>query len=243
MAKQEVTIVQPSQFALMKQDNSALKNLIKENMGALGVTPLDLDRVRVPAGGGTAWEVPSLEGTTNERHIDGVIAYFRDPRSYWSTSFEDQPGTPPSCSAADGMFGVGVPGGECAKCALAQFGSATPKKGQKESRGQACRQMRFLFVVTPERMLPIIVVVPPTSLKEMRKYFLRLASEQIPYYGVVSRFALKKTKNKDGIEFSEIVPAVAARLDAEQVGRIRSYAEGLKGAFETVQATAEDAHA
>lgn len=223
-------------YALVKADPKLLPQIMQENVGAGGLTPFDLDRIKVPAGGGTIWEVPTIEGIANEERVDGVIIYWREPRAYWSESFDESGGgTPPECSSEDGIHGLGSPGGECAQCPLSQFGT-----DPKNKRGQACKQMRFLFMLRPESLIPQLVVVPPTSLREIRSYFLRLASQTVSFYAVVTSLSLVKEKNADGITYSKIIPSTASRLDADQVEFVRSYSKGLTGAFDTVDINPDD---
>ena len=237
--KQAVATIEPSKYALIAADPQIIGQIMRENVGG-AVTEFTFDRVRVPGAGGLNWEVPSLSGIQEEKTITGIIVYNTMPRAYWRTSFDDGGGAPPDCSARDGQQGIGDPGGECQRCPLSKFGSAPPKKGQKESRGQACRQMRMLFVIRPQSLMPLVVVAPPTSLQEIGRYFLRLAGEAVPYYGVISALSLVKDKNKDGTVYSRIVPTMVKRLEKEEVTKIKAYGANLRAAFDTVALTPDD---
>lgn len=222
-------------YAVMQADET-FSAAIAANIGSGGITPFDLDRVRVPAGGGTTFEIPGLDGVAEAKTLEGVIVHWRSPRGYWRESFDATGGgTPPDCSSDDGITGVGDPGGECGSCPLARFGSS------EKGRGQACRQMRLLFMVREGDRLPIVVVVPPSSLKEVGRYFLRLAGNSVPYYAATTRLELRKTKNKDGIGYSEIVPSIGARLTQEETSRILDYAKGLAPVFAAVKVDQNDA--
>lgn len=229
----EIVVVAPKDYKLMTAA-SQLGEIFRENVGGQ-LSEFNLDRVKVPAGGGTMWEVPGLEGISNEKTLDGTIVYNTSPRAYWKQNFDESGGgTPPECSSKDGTYGIGEPGGECATCPLAKFGSAPLKKGQKESRGQACKQMRQLFMVRPNSLIPVLVTAPPTSLGEIQKYFLRLAGEAVPYWAVVTSLSLEKDKNKDGTVYSKIVPKMLKRLSEAEMKTVKEYASGLKSAFQTV---------
>jgi hypothetical protein len=195
---------------------------IAANLGAGAVSAFELDRAKVPAGGGTTWEIPSLDGTIEAKEIDGVIVGWRAMRSYWAESFDSSGGgTPPDCASEDGVIGVGAPGGECAACPLASYGSAT------KGGGQACKQTRLLFVLRENDHLPIMVSVPPSSLKEVSRFFLRLAGQGLKFSDCVSRFTLRKTSNKTGIAYSEINLTLVSRLDGGEREKIAVYAAGL----------------
>lgn len=207
-----------------------------------GISPFDLMRLKVPAGGGIAWTVPSLSGPAeSEKIIEGVIVAWSDQRAYWKQEFSGA-GTPPDCASRDNITGVGEPGGRCRTCALAQFGSA-PKKANAKSdpRGQACKQMRLLFIIRPGDLLPIIVAVPPTSLKNVRDYFLNLAREGVPYYQCTTRLGLASDKNADGIAYSLVEPRLGQQLSDEEAARIKLFSDSLQSVFATVDLTAEDA--
>lgn len=214
--------------------------LIEANIAG-GISAFDLTRIKVPAGGGITWMVPSLDGPEESaRSIDGVIVAWSDQRAYWREAFSGA-GAPPDCASRDSKVGVGDPGGVCHKCAFAQFNSAPPKPGKTEpGRGQACKQMRLLFVIRPNDMLPIVIAVPPTSIKGMRDYFIKLAGAGIPYYQAITRLRLAQDKNADGIQYSLVEPRMAAALSDDEAARIKMFSDSLQSVFRTVDLTAED---
>jgi hypothetical protein len=241
MPEQDIVVIEPSEYAIVKADPQELLQIIRDNIGGQ-IGAFDLDRCKVPAGGGTMWELPTLEGYKETKEIHGVIVHFSNPRAYWKENFEDSGGgTPPDCSSTDGYLGHGDPGGDCTECPLAQFGSA-PAKGDKPSRGQACKQMRFLFLARPGSIIPLLIVAPPTSLKELKQYFMRLAGEMVNFASVITELTLIKDKNADGITYSRIVPRMVKRLDGAEFKRVKEYADALRGSFMTITPDYEDAN-
>lgn len=220
--------------------NADLTNVMHDNLGEGGVTAFDLDRVKVPSGGGKAWEIPSLTDDVEiARTFDGIIVHWREPRAYWEKALDDSGGgTPPDCNSQDGKLGIGNPGGNCQTCQYAQFGTAM--KGGVATPGQACKQMRLMFVLREDGLLPLALFAPPTSLKGMRKYFLRLASQGKRFSDVVTRFSLAQTDNQGGIEYSYIEPTLVRVLSPEECGVVRAYGQGMATAFDAVQITADD---
>src|ERR1043165_2918261 len=99
--------------------------------------------------------------------------------------------------------GIGKPGGDCLKCPMAQFGSAIGQDG-KPGRGQACKHVRLMLFLRQDDLIPLLVPVPPSSVKAAKKYNLRLVGAGYPYQGVVTQLRLTKTKNNDGIEYGQI---------------------------------------
>lgn len=230
------TIDSPYAIVQATVDGSDLATVVAENSGIGGMNEFDLDRVKVPSGGGTVWMVPTLDGEEAVRELVGIVVYFREARGYWAKGIEEGGSTPPDCASQDAMTGVGDPGGPCRPCPLSQWGS-DPREG---SNGQACKQRRLLFVVREGDFLPLVVSVPPTSLKGIGKYFMRLTSKSTPYYGVVTKLTLSKTKSDGGIEYSIIDAALERVLTPQETAAVKEYATGLKATFETFELTETD---
>ena len=190
--------------------------------------------VRVPTGGGLHFLVPTLEGEVPAESIEGVIVHFTKPRVYWAEAFGSGGGsTPPDCSSHDGVHGVGNPGGACSECPMARFGTATNQDGS-QGAGQACAQKNNLFVLRKNDILPIVVVGPPTSLKNIRQYLLRLASNQQRFYGVVTKLKLTKTTSKGGIEYAQIEPSFVSYLDDEAASAMAGYHNNIAPILDAV---------
>lgn len=227
-------LVKPDTYQIMTQAED-LRDIIEANVGD-NLSQFDLDRITMPSGGGLAWTVPSLTGDEESvKALEGIIVHWKEPRAYWKQSFEDSDGSPPDCTSEDsvmgrGLFGPGSehnPSGECAECPMSQFGS---RPG--DSNAQACKQMRVLFMVQPESLLPQAVMLPPTSIKPMKRYFLRLASRAIPFYGVVTRLELERATSGGGIKYSVVKPTVSVQLAPEAAARVRHYGDGLKSVLD-----------
>jgi len=233
--------------------SSALE-VIRENVGGHGLNSFDLPRVKIPAGGSTTWEIPTLEGPSAARAVDGVIIHWNTRRAYWQD--KNVTGAPPDCSSNDGLIGFGWnsqepdaeskdlqydPDGRaifshvCSACPLGgdnAWGSAVDAKGEP-SRGKACKEIRQLFVLMPGELLPIIVSLSPTSISESHKFFMRMASGGVPFYGAEVSLGLKAASN-NGQSYAVLSPSVTRRLDEEESDRIKSYRAGILPMLETV---------
>jgi hypothetical protein len=230
-------LVKVEDFAVVAADGKATMDIIRQNVGPHGFDLFDLDRVKIPGAGGSAWELPGLtEESVVAKSFDAIIIHFREARKYYSKSFEDSGGnTPPDCFSDDGFTGHGNPGGDCGACALAKFGTA-PNGG----KGMACKQVRMLFCLRAGDVIPLILTLPPTSLGACRKFFLRLGSHRVPYWGVVARIGLLAKASGSGIKYSEATFSVAAQLSAEQIAAVEKVRTSLLPALEKVEAKAED---
>jgi hypothetical protein len=197
---------------------------IAENVGVGGITEFDFDRIKIPSGGALSFNVTTLAGETAEKTITGVIVIHRDARAYWKKSLDEGGGSqPPDCHSDDGLAGIGEPGGDCSKCPLARFGSDA-----KQGRGQACKSIRQLFLLRGDSLLPVVLALPPTSLKAARQYMLRLAGQGVPYWAVATKIGLESAQNAGGIKYAKATFEFAGMLSPEQRAKAKEYSDMLK---------------
>jgi hypothetical protein len=213
-----------SAYVILNTDVGEIREAMEANVGDGQVASGDFDRIKVPAGGATAWTVQTLDGEEMMKELVGIVVAWRDTRAYWRASMEEGDGnSPPDCSSVDAKTGVGAPGGDCRECELAKFGSDS--KGE----GQACKLIRQLLLIREDNRLPEIVSLPPSSVKSARQYFLRLASRGVPCYGVITRLGLEKTKNNQGIAYSRATFTSGGRLSADETAQAKAYADMISG--------------
>ena len=208
-------------LALQSQATDVLE-AVKENIGNDRITDRDLDRITVPSQGGLNWTVPTLEGEDSAKTLDGIIVHWTSPRAYWATGLEVGGNSPPDCSSHDGETGYGQPGGECFSCPLNQWGSA------EGGGGKACKEKRMLFLLRASDLLPIVIQAPSTSIQPVKKYLLRLASQGMPYWSVMTKLSLEKAQISTGIAFSRIVPKSSGPVPEEQRGKLAEYVAAIK---------------
>ena len=225
-----------SNYAALAGDTSDLKVALAENIGDDVLSEFDIDRVRVPTGGSTTWEVPSLNGEVSTKELEGIILAWFNRRAYWSGPYAGG-NEPPQCSSLDGKLGVGTPGGECASCPFAQFGSSDK---EESPNAQACTHVRQLFILTPDAMLPTVLTLPPTSLKSVRSYMFKLSSAAVPHTGVITKFTLEKATSNTGFTYAKVVFAVGEQLLPDARAKVIEYAETLMPSFERVAVTRDD---
>lgn len=231
----QLPAVAPS-YTFMQMANP---EILDENLGGEKINPFDLDRIKVPAGGSISWEVPTLTGTPDsEKILQGIVVHWKNTRSFWPKSYTGA-SDPPDCSSADGLTGVGNPGGTCSLCPFSQFGSAPPKDG-KPSNAQACKAARLLFLMRPNQLLPTVVSVPPASIAPVKKLFMRLLSQNIPIHSCIMSFGLESTLNKGGIKFSKILPAMVAPLTKEEAAMVEAYTANIQSSLEQVALRKDD---
>lgn len=221
-------------YAIARVEKEQLATVLRDNVGPRGLSEFDLDRIHVPAGGGDIWHLPTLtEDSENIKSFRGVIVHYKDSRAFWRQDLDEHAPEPPQCFSDDGYVGHGDPGGVCDKCPEAVFGSG-------KTGGQACRQARLLFVLRPNKLLPCVVSVAPTSLAGARRYFLRLASEMLAYHQVETTFGLAEARNKKGVKYSQITFAAARVLDENEKELVAAYRTELLPRIASVRSTKND---
>lgn len=211
--KAEKTALAPT--ALVSNVNEIL-DAVKENLGGGQISASDLQVIKVPAAGGTSWEVETLDGTINVKMLTGVVVGMRSVRAYWEQAMGEGPTGPPQCASIDGVRGTGTPGGLCATCPLSQFGSG-------KDNSQACRASQQMFTLMGDELIPSIIRVPAGSLKVVRQYLLKLANTGKKYHSVLLNFELEQDKNAAGIKYSKIKLSLNRELTPEEAQAAADY--------------------
>lgn len=205
-----------SEFGILQPDK--IKNMLEamQDNQVIADTNL-LDRIKLPSAEGTAFSIPSMEGNQDCNSFKAVILGFNDHRIYFKNSYHETGGGAPDCSSEDMKTGRGDPGGDCEKCAFNQWESAVVGKGK------ACSERRLFMLLLPDRMIPVKLDIPPTSLNNIKKYFMRLASEGHAFHKVVTEFALHQEKG----EVTRVVPVFNSHLSESEKKGVVSYTKTL----------------
>lgn len=232
--KKEDAIVPVQEYAIMKRDPAEVMEAIATNLEGEHLTARDLTNIKVPTGGMIMWTVPTLKGDEYVPEINGIIcAMPRINRARWEKPYGTGGVEPPVCTSMDGKTGIGSPGGSCASCPYAQFGSKIDEKGQK-TNGQACKAVRPVFMLVPGKLLPLVVTAPPTSTNAVKDYLVQLTSEGIPFYAAISSLSLEKDKNANGIEYGKIKPRFVEELDNDQVAKLKPLVDKFREMLSTM---------
>lgn len=226
-------------------DFASFQEAMSANIGSGSITAFDLPRIKVPSGGGTLWQLQTLEGERAEPTIEGIIVFARDTRAYWATSADDPAAgnNPPDCSSTDGLIGIGTPGGSCVPtkeckkgCPLAQF-----KSDPKGGAGQACKAVRQLFFLRPGSMMPELIGLPPTSLKAAKRYMMSLTVNGIPHFCAVTRIGLEKQKNPAGKTYAVAKFDRARLCTNDEIANARQFRDMISAMVGTMGADVDTA--
>jgi len=223
MSKELVKVDVAAYNLAIADDDMSLQEVLEENFDG-DFSLFDLPQVKVPSGGGRQWSIVENEEEKDIDSFEGIIIGSQLNRSYYATDFgEGGEVTPPDCSSSDSITGHGSPGGDCKTCELAQFGSA------KAGGGQACKQRQSLYILRSGDVLPIILNVPPTSIKAIKKYMISLVSKRKKRTSVITRFTLDKTKNKANIAYSVVKCQAVGDLPKEVAAQYEAHAKSFQG--------------
>lgn len=183
------------------------------------------DRVKLPTGGGTAFEIPSAEGEESEmaKDITGVIVYNHPAFAYYHDKYNGG-NNPPDCGSFDGVMGIGNPGGNCAGCPYNKFGSG-------DGQSKLCKNKRMLYILREGELFPITISLPTGSLKSFTNYVKSQLSRGRKLNQVVTKITLKKATNASGIAFSQAVFAFVRMLTAEERNAVAGVTEGIINAY------------
>lgn len=203
-----------------------IKEIIAEEMDGLGAVPFDT--IKIPSGGGLAFELPGENDDTPiaQSELVGIIVDHHPINAYWETDY-DGSNNQPDCSSFDGKLGIVSGTGECnncLQCELNKFGSDS-----KGGKGKACKNMHRIYILMDGQPLPMLLVLPPTSLAAWRNYLGKkiVARGKRPWM-VLTKVTLRKEKNANGIAYSEAVFTKVADLSPAEVAQIKPVAESFR---------------
>ena len=224
--------VKAQTFAIAAIEMPDLKEAVQANLAGMG--RVKFERIKIPSGGGLAFEVLDDNGEpTAASEITGIILDRYPVNAYWPDAFSGE-NTPPQCTALDGHTGVGDPGGLCAKCPHNQWGSDV------DGRGKACKNLHRVYIMAPDEALPKLITLPPTSLANFDSYLVALTKKARPFYSVLTRVRLEKATNKTGISFSRATFARSGDVPLEKIAGLKAYIEDLRPLMRAVEIVADD---
>lgn len=189
-----------------------------------GMESMSFPRVKIPSGGALQFEIPTEDPDNPDytKFLEGVILYNHSACALWPEGSEYDEDTKPLCTSVDGKTGIGAPGGACATCPMNVYGSA-PDGG----RGKACKNMRFVYLLRSGEYMPLLLSLPPTSLKSFREFLNRaFVLRRRATFGSIVQIGLKKENN--GNDYSVATFRLVRDFQGEELAQIRAYANSFK---------------
>ncbi len=209
----------------------------EEFMAELDGMTQTFDRVRIPSGGGLAFEVPGDDPDSPDmvKEFKAVILHHHPINVFYKDKF-DGSSNPPDCGSVDGKIGINNETGEvlqCAKCENSRFGSAD------DGKGKACKQKRRIYIQREGDIFPCLMTLPTGSLKEFNMYIRRLLNKAKKSNQVVTKFTLRKAQNTTGINYSQAVFSEDRDLSAAEMETIKVKSQQAKAFVESSELDAE----
>ena len=205
-------------FAVLANQNVLNEALAEDCQGL----EFSFDRVKLPAGGGTAFELPSAESDESEmvKDITGVIVYNHPAYAYYHDKYTGG-NNPPDCGSFDGVTGIGNPGGNCTDCPYNKFGSG-------DGQSKLCKNKRMLYILREGELFPITLSLPTGSLKSFTNYVTSQLSRGRKLNQAVTKITLKKATNASGIVFTQAVFTFVRMLTVEERTAVAGVTETVK---------------
>ena len=112
---------------------------------------------------------------------------------------------------------------DCASCPYNQFGSG-------KGNSKACKNTHRVYLLRENEPLPILLTLPPTSLRAFKDYLAkRLIMKGKRSTDVLTTIKLKREKNADGAVYSACVFSKAGDLTPDQIAAVKPVAAWVKG--------------
>lgn len=238
MTKKSTALTVVESFAPVMLDSQVM-------MEELEGLELTFDRVKIPSGGGLAFEIPLDDDEVDTvKEIVGVIVDHHRVNAYWPAAFSGQ-GQPPACSSMDGKTGITAPDAEvawsgrtqaCAECPFNQWGSDESGGG-----GKACKNMVRIYIVREGDAFPLMLTLPPTSIRNWSNYLAkRVLAKGLRPHQVVTRIGLKKEQSKGGITYSQATFKLVGVLSQDVQQQMSAYSQSIKRVTRGLGITSED---
>jgi len=186
---------------------------------------IPFDKIKIPSGGTTAFEVPGDDPENPDivKELKVIIIDQYAVNSYYKNAY-DGTETLPDCYSNNGHIGIDSAGEiiSCDSCANNKYGSAI------DGVGKACKNMRRLYILRSGDPFPMLLTLPATSIVPFRNYLKRIVGKGLRPCDVITKIALKKAESKGGITYAQATFAMEEVLAPEIREKVREYAASMK---------------
>lgn len=140
--------------------------------------------------------------------LKGVVIFNHRARGRWIEGEK-----PPRCSSMDGIHGNELDGKQQINCATCPF---NPQVNGKWGDKEGCKEMKRLFVLLEGDRYPVLLTLPPTSLKPWDQFVSALQRRGKALISTYTIFGLDSAA-AHGQDFAKIAPALGPALPAELI--------------------------
>ena len=242
MAKKDNGSIVPADIStgIMSMDEEAMDILGPDGVGIDLLPRIELKHAGTVAFGLQSVEADDEELVKGSEGFDAVILFMHQVRAYWEKGFDerDESDPFPDCSSLDARVGTRRETNEevkCAGCEFAQWGSGT-------GQGQACSARMRMFLLMKDSTLPRFILVPTTSIKAVKFYWVQLRDKGRNYNNVVTHFGAEKAIRADGgIEYSKLTLTKVGDIPDEDAERLEPMRDMCKqGSKRTAVSAAQE---
>lgn len=214
--------------------NGGVVAALSEELDGLGAP--SLERIKIPSGGGIVFELPSGDPEKPDlaTELEGIIVDHHAVNAYWADKYNGA-SEQPDCSSLDGKTGTDQQGetNECANCPYNSFGS--------DGKGKACKNMHRIYLLRSGEMMPLILSLPPTSLKNLKDYLQVLVMKKgCRPFQAITKVTLKKDTSADGIQYSKAYFSFVEALPEDTKSLMAEYSDSLKKSNRIVEVVADE---
>lgn len=220
-----LTVLEKNKFELVPF-SADIREIIEEEMDGLGAIPFDI--VKIPAGGGLAFEIPGEKEDEPDvqKQIIGIVVDHHAVNAFWMQDVSEGGNSVPDCSSSDGKTGITAQGEvcDCATCPRNQFGSG------KNGVGKACKNMHRVYILQSSNPVPVILVLPPTSIGGWKNYLgKKIVIRGKRPYQVLTKVTLKKEHSANSnSDYSVAVFTKVEDLTPAECETIKPITEAIK---------------
>lgn len=166
----------------------------------------------------------------NFESFKAVIVHVEPGRVWWPWKFGEAPAGEedgwPHCFSRDLITpdaqSKKPQSDKCSSCPQNEFGS--------DGRAKACKEIRRMFFIPEERLLPHWMAIPPSSLRALSRYLSGLVNKGVKRpQMVVTNFSLVNATNKDDISYSELSLTMGARVPESFLLQVKNFKEQIAG--------------
>ena len=208
-------------------------------MADLGDGGIEYRVIKMPSGKVKSFTVEGddPDDPDQEKELVGVMIFTHNMNARWVGEFGGE-SRPPVCSSWDAKTGLDTETGavtDCDRCPYNQFkddGSGIPRK--------ECKNMRRIYLMLSGKPNLYMLVVPPTSLRDVRTQLKRIMAGGVAYTRTILSFTLNGAVSKGGLDYAKISIKKVGELTPEQAQVAKKMREEIKKSYKNVTITADD---
>ena len=171
-------------FPMLSPDPE-IQDILAENLGG-DIEASLLPRIDVPRGKSTAYELQTINGPEHKPTFEAIILGTVHSQAYWPVE-----------------FGQGESTNEPPLCSVSRAG---------DSR-KACNATITLVLLREGHVLPTLMKLPPTSLKNFKAYGMGLTQQGARTSSVITRIGCETALSSAGIQYGQVTFELARPLD------------------------------